>query len=79
MENVYGIFNGKITKVMPSQASKVFEGVTLIFHNSDVITAEAKYINSLFNSIGEVKIIDEQEFDVGAEITSCAPAFISRI
>jgi pyrroline-5-carboxylate reductase len=49
MENVYGIFNGKITKVMPSQASKVFEGVILIFHNSDVTTAEAKYINSLFN------------------------------
>lgn len=79
MENVYGIFNGKITKVMPSLTSQVFEGVTLICHNSAVTTAEAKYINTLFNSIGEVKIIDEQDFDVGAEITSCAPAFISRI
>ena len=79
IDNVYGIFNGKITKVMPSLTSKVFEGVTLICHNFDVTRAEAKYINILFNSIGEVKIIDEQDFDVGAEITSCAPAFISRI
>ena len=79
MENVYGVFNGKITKVMPSLTSKVFEGITLICHNSAVTTAEAKYINTLFNSIGEVKIIDEKDFDVGAEITSCAPAFISKI
>ena len=79
MENVYGIFNGKITKFMPSLTSQVFEGVTLICHNSAVTTAEAKYINTLFKAIGEFKIIDEQDFDVGVEITSCAPAFISRI
>ena len=79
MENVYGIFNGKITKFMPSLTSQVFEGVTLICHNSAVTTAEAKYINTLFKAIGEFKIIDEQDFDVGAEITNCAPAFISRI
>ena len=79
IENVNGIFNGKISKVMPSLTSKVLEGVTLICHNSDVTKAEAEYLNSLFNSIGEIKIINEEDFDVGADITSCSPAFIAKI
>ena len=68
MENVYGIFNGKITKFMPSLTSQVFEGVTLICHNSAVTTAEAKYINTLFKAIGEFKIIDEQELMWGQKL-----------
>ena len=79
MDNVSGIFNGKITKVMPSLTSKVHEGVTLICHNSDVTEAEGEYLNSLFNSIGTAKVINEQDFDVGADITSCSPAFIAKI
>jgi pyrroline-5-carboxylate reductase len=79
MENVNGIFKGKISKVMPSLTSKVLEGVTLICHNSNVTKAEGEYLNSLFNSIGISKIINEQDFDVGADITSCSPAFIAQI
>ena len=75
MENVNGIFNGKISKAMPSLTSKVLEGVTLICHNSDVTETEGEYLNSLFNSIGISKVINEQDFDVGADITSCSPAF----
>ena len=79
IDNVQRIFNGKITKVMPSLTSKVLEGITLICHNSAVTNEEAQYINTLFNSIGEVKIIDEEDFDIGSEITSCLPAFIADI
>jgi pyrroline-5-carboxylate reductase len=79
MENVDGIFKGKISKVMPSLTSKVLEGVTLICHNSDVTNTECEYLNSLFNSIGISKVINEQDFDVGADITSCSPAFIAKI
>jgi pyrroline-5-carboxylate reductase len=76
---VHKRFNGKISKVMPSLTSKVMEGVTLICHNTAVTTKEGERVNHLFNSIGEYKIIDEQDFDVGADITSCSPAFIARI
>ena len=77
MDKVQGIFNGKITKVMPTLTSQVLEGITLICHNSAVTNEEAQYINTLFSSIGEVKIINEEDFDVGSEITSCSPAFIA--
>ncbi len=79
MGNVNALFQGKISKVMPTLTSKVFEGVTLICHNSAVTKAEGEYLNSLFNSIGTSKVIDEQDFDVGADITSCSPAFIAQI
>ncbi len=77
--NVNRIFKGKISKAMPSLTSKVLEGVTLICHNSAVTKTEGEYLNSLFNSIGISKVIDEQDFDVGADITSCSPAFIAQI
>ncbi len=79
IENVNGIFNGKISKVMPALTSKVLEGVTLICNNSNVTEAEGEYLNSLFNSIGISKVINEQDFDVGVDITSCSPAFIAKI
>jgi pyrroline-5-carboxylate reductase len=79
MDNVSGVFKGKITKVMPSLTSEVLEGVSLINHNPAVNNEEGEYINTLFSSIGDVKIIDESDFDVGADITSCSPAFIARI
>lgn len=79
LEMVHKIFDGKISKVMPSLTSKVMEGVTLICHNDTVTTKERERVDHLFNSIGESKIIDEQDFDAGADITSCSPAFIARI
>jgi pyrroline-5-carboxylate reductase len=79
LENIEEIFNGKITKVMPSITSEVLEGVSLVCHNSNVSEEDAEYVNNLFNSIGQVKIIDEADFVVGTAITSCAPAFITKI
>ena len=79
IHNVERVFNGKITKVMPSLTSQVLEVISLICHNSAVTDREANYINSLFSSIGQVKIIDEVDFDVGADITSCSPAFMALI
>jgi pyrroline-5-carboxylate reductase len=79
MDNVHGIFKGKISKVMPSLTSKVLEGVTLICHDSAVTKAEGEYLKFLFNSIGISKVINEQDFDIGADITSCSPAFIAQI
>jgi pyrroline-5-carboxylate reductase len=79
MENVNGIFKGKLSKVMPSLTSQVLEGVTLICNNSAVTVEEGEYLKSIFNSIGVSKVINEQDFDVGADITSCSPAFIAKI
>lgn len=79
MSAVKDVYTGKITKVIPSITSEVHEGVSLIFHDPAVTPEESQLINSLFSSIGDIKIVDEGDFDVGADITSCLPAFIAKI
>ena len=77
--NIKSVFPGKITKVIPSLTSKVNEGVSLICHNEEVTEDEAEFVNNLFNSISNVKIVEEENFEAGADLTSCAPAFIAEI
>lgn len=79
MENVKGAFPGKISKIIPSLTSKVNEGVSLICHNEKVTEKEADFVNNLFSSISDVKIIEEENFEAGSDLTSCAPAFIAEI
>lgn len=79
LENIEKVFDGKITKIIPSLTSKVNEGVSLIHHNKNVDEKEAKFINSLFETIGDIKIVQEEDFEVGSDLTSCSPAFIASI
>ncbi|MBI5679769.1 MAG: NAD(P)-binding domain-containing protein [Methanobacterium sp.] len=79
IENVESVFQGKISKVIPNLTSEVSEGVSLICHNEKVNEIEAEFVNKLFNSISTVKIIEEDDFEVGSDLTSCAPAFIAEI
>ncbi len=77
--NVKSEFPGKITKVIPSLTSQVNEGVSLICHGEKVTEQDANFVNNLFNSISNVKIIEEENFEAGSDLTSCAPAFIAEI
>ncbi|HML05379.1 MAG TPA: pyrroline-5-carboxylate reductase dimerization domain-containing protein [Methanobacterium sp.] len=79
LENIEKVFEGKITKIIPSLTSTVKEGVSLIHHNKNVDEKEAEFINKVFESIGDVKIVQEEDFEVGSDLTSCAPAFIASI
>jgi len=73
------IFPGKITRVMPSLTSEVGEGVSLICHNSHVGPEDAEYVERLFSAISTVKTIQEKNFEVAADLTSCAPGLIAAI
>lgn len=77
-ENVESLFQGKITKVIPSLTSEVKEGVSLIYHNEKVTENESEFVNNLFNSISTAKIIEENNFEVGTVLTSCSPAIIAK-
>lgn len=79
LENIEKVFEGKITKIIPSLTSKVNEGVSLIHHNKNVNEKEAQFVNNLFETIGDTKIVQEEDFEVGSDLTSCSPAFIASI
>ncbi|BDZ69859.1 pyrroline-5-carboxylate reductase family protein [Methanobacterium petrolearium] len=79
IENIEKVFPGKISKVIPSLTSEVNEGISLVAHNLQVTPEDAEFVEKIFQSIGEVKIVNEKEFPIATNLTSSAPAFISFI
>ena len=73
------IYKGKISKIMPTIIYEVGEGVTLVCHNSKVLPQDKEFIETIFNRISKVKEINENQWDLGADLTSCAPAFYAAI
>jgi pyrroline-5-carboxylate reductase len=73
------IFNGRITKVTPTQIAEIGEGVTLVCHNKMVLAKDKKFIRDIFGSIGRVKELKESQLDLAADLSSCAPAFYAAI
>jgi pyrroline-5-carboxylate reductase len=76
---VESIFTGRITKIMPTQIAEIGEGVTLICHNNKVTPEDQSFIRVAFASIGKTKEIQESQFDLASDLSSCAPAFYAAI
>lgn len=79
MKFIEELTRAKVTKLTPSLTSEVFEGISLICHNSYVTKEEEHFIETLLSGIGKVKKIDEEDFELAAELTSCMPGFIAAI
>ena len=73
------IYKGRITKIMPTMVSEVGEGVTLVYHNNRALPEDKEFIRAVFGKIGKVKEIREGQFDLAADLTSCAPAFYAAM
>jgi pyrroline-5-carboxylate reductase len=72
-------FKGKLSRIIPSLTCETGESVTLVCHNSLVEAQEAARLEGWLSGLGLVKIIGEDHFEIGADMTSCAPAFWSSI
>jgi len=79
IENLGKIFQGKISKVIPTLTSEVNEGISLVAHNSQVNDEDVQFVEKIFKVMGEVKMVEDDHFGLGANLTSSAPAFISFI
>ncbi len=79
MENVEKIFPGRISKVIPSLTSEVGDGISLVAHNSKIEEDDAEFVEKIFKALGKVRMVEEDQFGLGANLTSSAPAFISFI
>ena len=78
-KNVAKIFSGKLTKIIPSLTCEVGKSVTLVFHNRLVTAQESARVEKWLSCLGMVKVIPEDHFEIGADLTSCAPAFMASI
>jgi len=79
ISSVEQLFDGPITKLIPTIIAEVHEGVTLICHNASVSSAESNRVNEMFARIGKVRVIAEHQFEICADFTSCAPGLMACI
>jgi pyrroline-5-carboxylate reductase len=79
ISSVEQLFDGPITKLIPTIIAEVHEGVTLICHNSKVSPAQSNRIGEMFTHIGKISIIAEHQFEICANFTSCAPGLLACI
>jgi pyrroline-5-carboxylate reductase len=76
-EQISRFFSGAITRVVPSLTAEMNSGVTLLCHNSGVSYDAAREIEAFFGALGNVMVIDEENFEVASDLTSCGPALIA--
>jgi pyrroline-5-carboxylate reductase len=79
ISSVEQLFDGPITKLIPTIIAEVREGVTLICHNARVSPAENNRVGEMFARIGKVRVIAEHQFEICADFTSCAPGLLACI
>ena len=72
-------FPGQVTKVIPSVTSEVREGISLVYHNPKVTGDRIDILEKLLGAISRVIHVRENEFEVAADFTSCAPGMIAAI
>lgn len=72
-------FPGQVTKVIPSVTSEVREGISLVCHNQKVTGDRIESLEKLLGKISKVAHVGENDFEVAADFTSCAPGMIAAI
>ena len=73
------VVDNKITRLMPSITSEVYSGVSLTCHNAKVTADDKKKLDKILGAFGSVRGIEEGNFGVGSELTSCAPGLLAAI
>jgi pyrroline-5-carboxylate reductase len=67
----------RYVRVIPSVAAEQESGISLVAWGRGTLPEDKALILSLFNAIGIAVETDEGNFDLYADLTSCAPAFIA--
>lgn len=79
LNDIKTVFPGKLSKVIPSITSEVGEGVSLVCHSQEVGHDDTEFVDKIFGTLGDVKVVDEADLEVATNLTSCSPAFMALI
>ena len=62
--------------VMPNTPANVLQGMTLFEKDNTLNEKELQFAKALFESIGEVYMIENDQMTAGGALTGCGPAFV---
>lgn len=71
--------HARVARVIPSIAAEQEAGVSLVAFSKGATPEDRERVLMLFNAIGTAVETDEKNFDLYADLTSCAPAFIAAM
>ena len=77
--NLTKIYDGKISKVIPALTCGTRNSVMLVHHNEKVTEDNSMRLERCLSKLGTIKIVEEDQFEVGADISSAAPAFMAAM
>ena len=78
-ESLGKTINHKMAKVIPSVTAEINRSQTLVCFNEQITPADKKVISTLFECMGTVIELPENELGMGSELVSCMPGFIASI
>ncbi len=72
-------FKGKITRTLPTVVLKSGYGTTFVTHSKTVSLSATIEIETILRSIGDITIINEEDYASAVNITSSAPGILACI
>lgn len=66
----------KVVRTMPNIPAVVGEAITGLCHNNLVSKTEIEYVLKIFNSFGNVEVLDEELMDVVTAVSASSPALV---
>lgn len=78
-ETLAKVLNHRMAKVIPSITAEINRSQTLICYNERMTLEDKQRVEDLFDCIGNVIVLPEDEMGMGSELVSCMPGFIASI
>lgn len=79
IDDITALCSARVVRIIPSITLECSKGVSLVSFCDNVTEDDKNLILSAFGRISRPVEIDEKNFELLAELTSCAPAFISSM
>jgi pyrroline-5-carboxylate reductase len=73
------IYDGPVSKVIPTMKIRIARGITLVAHGTSVSARQAAGLEALFARSGKVVVLPEARLEVVTELTSCGPGLMAQM
>ncbi len=73
------LYDGPVSKVIPTITIEAGRGVTLISHGRKVTAAQARALEVLFSRSGRVMVLPEEKLGAATDLTSCGPGLMAAM
>ena len=79
INDIRSLCGARVIRVVPSITAECSKGISLVSFGANATKADRGLVLSLLAAIGKPVEADEKDFELLADLTSCAPAFIAAM